>query len=295
MEVAGLAIGVVPLAIELFKQSISAYKIFIEAKELEKTATHLGTRLAIEERRLAQWGQGTGLSSEAKSESGLEPDDSNLDRRILENEALCQVVVRTLTCVRDVFDDTDCLSDKYGVKLSSSEKADSEANSSSKSTRSYISKIGRFKWAIMDKEKFNDLLQQLKYYNDSLYNLLPREIGFTITRDVLAVLVASASKDSLEVYRSLGTSRESLVSTGSMDQYKRISSAASVALQISGQSPKVDEALVIPRNEIQPDGQGSRLGTWEQRRVFLETHQTIRSDAQGSKHRNTRLLASLLS
>ncbi|CZR43994.1 uncharacterized protein FPRO_13802 [Fusarium proliferatum ET1] len=295
MEVAGLAIGVVPLAIELFKQSISAYKIFIEAKELEKTATHLGTRLAIEERRLAQWGQGTGLSSEAKSESGLEPDDSNLDRRLLENEALCQVVVRTLTCVRDVFDDTDCLSDKYGVKLSSSEKADSEANSSSKSTRSYISKIGRFKWAIMDKEKFNDLLQQLKYYNDSLYSLLPREIGFTITRDVLAVLVASASKDSLEVYRSLGTSRESLVSSGSMDQYKRISSAASVALQISGQSPKVDEVLVIPRNEIQPDGQGSRLGTWEQRRVFLETHQTIRSDAQGSKHRNTRLLASLLS
>ncbi|KAG5752878.1 hypothetical protein H9Q70_004513 [Fusarium xylarioides] len=147
----------------------------------------------------------------------------------------------------------------------------------------------------MDKEKFNELLQQLKYYNDSLYSLLPREIGFTITRDVLAVLLASASKDSLEAYRSLGTSRESLISSGSMDQYKVISAAASVALKISGQSPKADEVLVIPRNEIQPDGQGSRLGTWEQRRVFLETHRTIRSDTQGSKHKNIRLLASLLS
>ncbi|KAF5553634.1 hypothetical protein FMEXI_2283 [Fusarium mexicanum] len=295
MEVAGLAIGVVPLAIELFKQSISAYKIFIEAKELEKTATHLGTRLAIEERRLAQWGQGTGLSSDGKSESGLEPDDRNLDQRLLENEALCHVVVRTLTCIKDVFDDTDCLSTKYGVKLSSSEKADSEANSSSKSTRSSISRIGRFKWAIMDKEKFNELLQQLKYYNDSLYSLLPREIGFTITRDVLAILLASASQDSLEAYRSLGTSRESVISSGSMDQYKVISAVASVALKISGQNPNADEVLVIPRNEIQPDGQGSRLGTWDQRRVFLETHRTIRSDTQGSKHRNIRLLASLLS
>ncbi|KAG5780792.1 hypothetical protein H9Q73_005556 [Fusarium xylarioides] len=129
----------------------------------------------------------------------------------------------------------------------------------------------------MDKEKFNELLQQLKYYNDSLYSLLPREIGFTITRDVLAVLLASASKDSLEAYRSLGTSRESLISSGSMDQYKVISAAASVALKISGQSPKADEVLVIPRNEIQPDGQGSRL------------------DTQGSKHKNIRLLASLLS
>jgi hypothetical protein len=295
MEVAGLAIGVVPLAIELFKQSISAYNIFIEAKELEKTATHLGTRLAIEERRLAQWGQGTGLSSDGKAESDLEPDDSNLDRRLIENEALCHVVVRTLTCIRDVFDDTDCLSSKYGVKLSSSEKADSKADSSSKSTRSYISRIGRFKWAIMDKEKFNELLQQLKYYNDSLYSLLPREIGFTITRDVLAVLLASASKDNLEAYRSLGTSRESLVSLGSMDQYKVISAAASVALKISGRSPRADDILVIPRNEIRPDGQGSRLGTWEQRRVFIETHRTIRSDTQGIKHRNIRLLASLLS
>ncbi|KAF4458099.1 hypothetical protein F53441_107 [Fusarium austroafricanum] len=297
MEVAGLALGVVPLAIELFKQSISAYKLFIEAKELEKTATHLGTRLAIEERRLAQWGQGTGLSGDEKLESDTELDDSNLDRRLLENEALCHVVVRTLTCIKDVFDDTDCLSNKYGVKLSSDNgsRADSEANSSSKSTRSSISRFGRFKWAIMDKEKFNDLLQQLKYYNDSLYSLLPREIGFTITRDVLAVLLSSASRDSLEAYRSLGTSRESLVSSGSMDQYKSISAAASVALKISGQSPKADDVLVIPRNEIQLDGHGSRLGTWENRRVFLETHQTIRSDAQGAKHRNTRLLASLLS
>lgn len=119
MEVAGLAFGVVPIAIELFNQSVAAYKLFIEGKELEKTAAHLGARLAIEERRLVQWGDGSGFRSD--SESNHQSDEFGLDSRLLQNRALCDVVIRTLTCIKDVFYDTKSLSKKYGMRISTTD------------------------------------------------------------------------------------------------------------------------------------------------------------------------------
>ncbi|PNP55393.1 hypothetical protein FNYG_15520 [Fusarium nygamai] len=308
MEAAGLAFGVIPIAIELFNQSVAAYKLFIEGKELEKTAAHMGARLAIEERRLVQWGEGSGLHSDSKPE--IPSDAFGLDSRLLQNKALCDVVIRTLTCIKDVLYDTDSLSKKYGMKISSMDipkdaekgvvtediKVDEKAPLHS--PKSSVSRLSRFKWAIKDKDKFSELLEQLKYYNDSLYSLLPREIGVTITRDVLAFLVASASDNSLLQFRSLGRKEERLASPGGANRYGGISSAASIALKIRHQTMKEDAITVIPKSEIHPDSEGSRLATWkkpgEDARVFLEAKQTVRSEAQGDGFGGVRLLASLL-
>ncbi|KAL2678734.1 hypothetical protein Neosp_009485 [[Neocosmospora] mangrovei] len=308
MEAAGLAFGVVPIAIELFNQSVAAYKLFIEGKELEKTAAHMGARLAIEERRLVQWGEGSGLHSDPKPE--IQSDAFSLDSRLLQNKALCDVVMRTLTCIKDVLYDTDSLSKKYGMKISSmdipkdaekgvvTEDITVDERAPLQTPKSSVSRLSRFRWAIKDKDKFGELLEQLKYYNDSLYSLLPREIGVTITRDVLAFLVASASDSSLLQLRSLGRKEEKLASPGEATRYGGISSAASIALKIRHQTMKEDSITVIPKSEIHLDSEGSRLATWnkpgEEARVFLEVKQTVRSEAQGDGSGGVRLLASLL-
>jgi hypothetical protein len=59
MDPATIGFGVaslLPLPVELFKQSIQAYKLFLEARNLEKTMVHFSLRLEIEYHSLVQWG-----------------------------------------------------------------------------------------------------------------------------------------------------------------------------------------------------------------------------------------------
>jgi len=323
MDGVSFAFSAISLAIELFDQSVTAYKLFIEGKELEKTSTHFTAKLAIEERRLIQWGEGSGFNRTSDTDSEIEGlGDLGVDSRLLRNDALSDVVTRTLTCIKDVLYDVDLLTKRYGLKISKpslpSEDADGDGAEKPTAkdtqitvaaplrfTKASISPIARFKWAVKDKDGFGKFLEQLKYYNDSLYSLLPVEIGITITRDVLASLVGSASDETLLQFRSLGRKEEKQLrrsSGGKGASYKGISSVASVALKIRYQSVKEGAVTVVPRSEIHRDGTASRLATWEdcagkEVRIFLDNKTGVRFEGHGQDSKvseNVNLLASLL-
>jgi hypothetical protein len=57
--------------------------------------------------------------------------------------------------------------------------------------------VSRFLWIVKDKEAFEELLNQLKYYNDSLYNLYPSDIRNTVSRDALSAMIQSANVEML--------------------------------------------------------------------------------------------------
>jgi hypothetical protein len=310
MEAAGLAIGAVSLLIELFDQSVTAYKLFQEGKELEKTSTHATAKLEIEERRLVQWGAGSGFSKEKNGDPKTKTLGSlGVDTRLLQNPALSEVVKITLTCIQDVLHDTDLLKSKYGLKVLDPD-GQAEDGKNGKDTGSIKDKkafglskgshsvLSRFKWAVRDKDAFGKLLDQLKYYNDSLYSLLPVETGITIMRDVLASLVAFANDDTLRQFGSLGKQDEQDVGQGS---YKELCSVASVALKIRRSTP-LEQVPKIPQTQIIEDSELGCLATWRDTagsevRVVMEAKvgarvQGYTDDSQALE--DLKMLASLL-
>lgn len=112
MEAAGLALAGPPLLVELIKQTINAYKLFIDAKAPENSMKHFYVRLAIEHRRLSQWGEDTGLITP----SGL-PQQSNryADNRLLENQGLRELIKQTLECIDETLRDATALAKRYGM------------------------------------------------------------------------------------------------------------------------------------------------------------------------------------
>lgn len=248
---------------------MTAYKYFQEGKVLEKTSTHATAKLEIEEHRLVQWGTGTGFSRERKNDSGTKTlGNFGVDSRLLQNQALSEVVKITLTCIQDVLYDTDVLKSKYGLKVLNHDKQveeeKDEDNGAMKDKMPFSLSKGnhsvftRFKWAVRDKDAFSKLLEQLKYYNDSLYSLLPVETGITIMRDVLASLVALADDDTLQQFRSLGREDEQRARPLS---YKELYSAANVALKIRN-STLVKKVPQIPITQIFEDSEIGCLATW---------------------------------
>jgi hypothetical protein len=319
MEVAGLAIGGVSLLLELFDQSVTAYKLFVEGKELEKTSTHLTARLNIEERRLVQWGEGSGFAGEGKDAQKKVLGELGVDSRLLKNKALSDVISRTLICIKDVLFDADALSAKYGLKVFKQSPGDEIKNKgreqktdpgilkkqtlekeSLRISKGVHSKLARFKWAVKDKEGFQKLMEQLRYYNDSLYSLLPIEVGLTITRDVLASLLVSASDQSLLQFRALGkkTQRGNGEAKGSYDD---IGSAATVALMVRYQT--TEAVPILPDDEIHLDSDSSALAIWKNAsatdvRILLEKKIGARSQGykKGTQHYDDlRVLATMLS
>ena len=121
----------------------------------------------------------------------------------------------------------------------------------------------KFKWAIKDRSRFELLLERIRYYNDSLYSLLPKESIDTITRDVLANLINSTTPERLTQFRTVATSlapSEPLV-TSICTQYAKIASAAEFTLHIANSEAQSPDDVWIDERSIAYDGQDSDIGT----------------------------------
>ena len=149
------------------------------------------------------------------------------------------------------------------------------------------------------------LFDRLRYYNDSLYCLLPKENSNAIKRDVLANLIGSATSERLLQYATVASpSSRSIQDNFVARQYTTITSAAMTSLQIADVNhlPPVD--VWINETSISYDGEGSRLGTFSRKgfapaRVFIETavfHQgyTRREDTRKATIKRIKELALLL-
>ena len=226
------ALGAGSFLFDVFDKSLQAYGLYSTAKSLANVSAHLVAKLLIEEHRLIQWGDGVGIRPVAKS---AEEKPLGLDVRLRGNEALFQTILQALAGIEETLTDVDSLTAKYGLQVFEERNPPDEKSSKDnimlplrpqcsphglvpsddhpvlsetlKTTQDRSRRIQastsirkKFQCAIKDKSGFEMLLDRLRYYNDSLYCLLPKESINTITRDVLANLIDAATSERLLQY-----------------------------------------------------------------------------------------------
>jgi len=161
----------------------------------------------VERVRLLAWGETVGLS---KVKYG-DPNASLVIDPRLTHPQYGEVVMKLLGCIQHIFDDTDALERKYGMKdeayydpiissLTSLQSTSTDPPLSHifksayknlrSSARNYQQSTNTRKktvWAIADKTRFQKLVTEIKEYNDSLVSLFPDvtvRTANTLRRDV---------------------------------------------------------------------------------------------------------------
>ena len=264
------ALGAGSFLFDVFDKSVQAYGLYSTAQSLANVSGHLVAKLMIEERRLIQWGDGVGIKPVAQA---AQTNDRELDNRLRKNEALYRTVRQVLAGIEETLTDVDNLTTKYGLQVfeekhvsdeillknelmlplrpqrsshepvfSSDFQGLSEAlktkQGQSRRIQASASIRKKFQWAIKDKDGFEMLLDRLRYYNDSLYSLLPKENINAIERDVLANLIGAAPSERLLQYASVASpSGRSVQDSFAATQYTTIASAAMASLQIADAHP----------------------------------------------------------
>lgn len=106
MEAAGLALGVVGLAAQLFKTSMECYDILSDSKDVGADHEKFVWEITTERHRLIIWEKNWGIISGAQNQ-GLDPNDYRY-----------RYAVGTLARIVSVFASVDSLSTKYGIRAS---------------------------------------------------------------------------------------------------------------------------------------------------------------------------------
>ncbi|KAG9503679.1 hypothetical protein J7337_003630 [Fusarium musae] len=182
MEVAGLTIGAVAL-VSLFKDCVDLFSMITSAHDLGKDAAILDTKLDVEKMLFLQWSDRVGL---------LKQDSTNANA-VLCNPDTRQLVSRVLESVKALLSEGQALQRDYGLKRvdASAESTTGYQGASSFRFRKFLKQFEelkikpdtdrhsnltvtkQFRWIIVDKEKFNSLIDHLSYFNTSLNNLIP--------------------------------------------------------------------------------------------------------------------------
>ncbi|KAM4059055.1 prion-inhibition and propagation domain-containing protein [Hirsutella rhossiliensis] len=236
-ELVGTTIGVIGLLGQLFDGCIKAYGYFTTASQLDTDSQRLMCKVRIEEMRLVVWGREWGVAEgrlEAHLDSGRNPQLRALAMQILKE-------------LHGTVADFRKLQDRYGlVEDHGAQDKDGEAsNGSAKAGRGWRKEVGlRTKWVIADKDKFTNLLRDLKDFNDGLERLFPAWQLPSLQRAWTHQLLESAQRDLGEL---------SLLETASTGIYPQLEASAKlkrlrINLDSTPQSAfKPTFALRVPR------------------------------------------------
>jgi hypothetical protein len=254
MEPLGLAIGVAGL-VPLFSVCVQLFDIIDSGKTYGQDYEILIAKVEVERVRLFLWGESVGLFGQDVNilESDLQ---SQFDQR-LEDRRVCSAVSDVLECMKRVFEDTDALKRRYGLQQSASAPAIQQSegrnalkavfkrtyekfHSAAKANQQNASFKSTAKWAIVDKKRFQQLIADLRDFNDSLSVLFPDVEDHT--REVMvADIRATVNAEDLRV-----------IEQATMDGDGDLSEVASTRLsEISHREPDESEvasvASTLPR------------------------------------------------
>ena len=291
LEAVAFALGGTLFLVDVFDKSVQAYQIYSKARSLGEVSAHLVAKLLIEERRVIQWGDGVGINTTAPSNE----ENHQLDYRLRDNGPLFQSVLQALANIEGTLTDIDQLTVKYGLQVYEDDLANSQQPTGkvtlplrmgrrsshgedrpdmsvtlksiqdhSKKMQSSTSFRKKFRWALKDMSGFEMLLDRIKYYNDSLYSLLPKEDTRTIARDVLASLIDSATMERLSqlMAPTLPPSQGTLDGKkDNLDQYGTIAAAASTSLQVRSLDETLSSGMWIEEKAVEYDSDTSCIGT----------------------------------
>jgi hypothetical protein len=168
-----------------FKGAIESYQLISDIAKARPQSDFLVTKAAIERQRLASWGDYYGVSATSSNNTSPANYDDNVKKLLL----------RTLASVENTLTDMDQLVNRYGLQpvvidLGQNRAVDSQLHAKSalvealaktmKNGGGKTSKRNKIKWAVDDNSKFESLCSQLKYWNDSLYEIVnpPQSLVF---------------------------------------------------------------------------------------------------------------------
>jgi hypothetical protein len=194
MDVAFGAVGVVGVAAQLFQSIVSVYQLLSTANGLSRDAPIALWKLKIQETRFIIWGRYWGV------------DAGDMDN-FLEQNGIHDVVVGILRQTERLLNDLDSLKSKYKI-LSSQQAASVDQTMSAsdgigrKSTVDTMrGKWGaKIRWAISDKTKLEALIDDLKDFNDGLYNILRLNESIALGRIIQSDLLRRAPNQSETKY-----------------------------------------------------------------------------------------------
>ncbi|KAL7787542.1 prion-inhibition and propagation domain-containing protein [Trichoderma ceciliae] len=212
-EALGTAIGVIGFIGQLFDGCVKAYGYFTVAANLDADSQRMMCKVRIEEMRLVVWGREWGVA-EGRFDEHL--SERNPQLRVLATQILEQL--------HGTVTDFKKLQDRYGLVDEAVERGGKESELSpspplrkgsrdegrktngfkttttSTSERSWRKEIGlRTKWVIGDKDKFTNLLKDLKDFNDGLEALFPPSQVQSFQRAWTHQLLDRAQRDLAEL------------------------------------------------------------------------------------------------
>jgi Ras family protein A len=244
-EAAGLVLGVAGLA-GLFTTCIDCYQLVRRGAALDKDYRILETKFNNQELRLLAWGRACGLVGDAEY-------DVRLDEHFLRTR-----IIETLQCIKALFDDERRLRKRFGLKPCSPSSSSSSiaglrrgmlrgnssdgngASSTSsgaqssaprkresfffwkKQQRSASRLRDQVAWAVSDREKFSELVQHLKDFNDDLE---------AMTRPLVEVLARQRRIVQMEIEEVQDMETLEEIAMASQDDNDVISDVVSVRLE----------------------------------------------------------------
>ncbi|KAJ4204193.1 hypothetical protein FSOLCH5_000988 [Fusarium solani] len=240
-EAIGTALGVVGVLGQLFAGCVQAYGFFTTAANLDTDSQRLLCKVRIEEMRLVVWGRDWGVA-EGRLEAHLEST---------RNPQLRSLALQILGELHSAVTDFNKLKERYGLvdegrsaslevkggKSKGGKKSPSPSRkgsrddesrksnglvktSSASSERSWGKELGlRAKWVIGDKEKFINLLKDLRDYNDGLERLFPLSHLPSFQRAWTHQLLESAQRDLTQL---------SLLETAATGVYPQLTTSANL-------------------------------------------------------------------
>ena len=176
----GLIIGAVGLG-SLYETCVECYTVFHKIRAFHRDSRYLASKLETENALFRQWGERAGLMSGRKR--GIDPQ--------LRDPWTRRAVEGVLSCIHILLTDTDKFQTTYGLipfepsdditqsRSSSSTQVQRHSNSQSwpsdvtRPERKHVTILRKFHWSILDKEKFNDLVTELRDHVQRLNELVP--------------------------------------------------------------------------------------------------------------------------
>ncbi|RSL70704.1 hypothetical protein CEP51_012153 [Fusarium floridanum] len=199
MDIAGLTVGAAAL-IGTFKDCIDLYSMISAAGSLGKDAALLETKLDVEKMLFFQWADRVGLVNPREY-------DARLDE-----PALNKTVARVLSSIKDLLGEGNALQSRYGLArcdlaidrtslddvdaakpsalrmerfLRNFEQLGLTTNTPKANTEAKgFSVKDRWCWVVRDKDKFEQLIQELSHLNSRLHDLVPDKAN---ARSILAL------------------------------------------------------------------------------------------------------------
>lgn len=178
-EAVGLAVGVVALA-SLFTTCVDCWELFDNARVSDEQFELLATKLEVEKTRLLLWGDTLRIMDERPSDA------------LMNTTSFRSVVQRILSCIYAVFEDSNILVERYGLvpaeRLALETESVKRVTLSSRQMdrfkwlrkrlkmpareeRGEISAMKGARWAIRDRQKFGEMIEDLRQYIDELKDI----------------------------------------------------------------------------------------------------------------------------